>query len=103
MPPKQKLKSYTLEEIKDEMIGKKGSPSREHYEYELQIDIMGKWIRQIRRQRRLTQQDLGDLIGIQKSQISKLENNTTNVSIETLLKVFKALRAKLIFRYELQE
>ncbi|HBK31901.1 MAG TPA: transcriptional regulator, partial [Porphyromonadaceae bacterium] len=55
----------------------------------------------VRLERNLTQQELGELIGVQRAQISKLENNTTNVTMETILKVFGALKAKVNFNVEL--
>ena len=58
-------------------------------------------IRKVRLERKLTQEQLGKLIGVQRAQISKLENNTTNVTMETILKVFGALRAKVNFNVEL--
>jgi transcriptional regulator with XRE-family HTH domain len=58
-------------------------------------------IRKVRLERKLTQEELGKLIGVQRAQISKLENNTTNVTMETILKVFGALRAKVNFNVEL--
>jgi transcriptional regulator with XRE-family HTH domain len=58
-------------------------------------------IRKVRLERNLTQDELGKLIGVQRAQISKLENSTTNVTMETLLKVFGALKAKVNFNVEL--
>jgi transcriptional regulator with XRE-family HTH domain len=58
-------------------------------------------IRKVRLERNLTQEELGKLVGVQRAQISKLENNTTNVTIETILKVFGALKAKVNFNVEL--
>ena len=49
----------------------------------------------------MTQEELGKLIGVQRAQISKLENNTTNVTIETILRVFSALKAKVNFNVEI--
>jgi transcriptional regulator with XRE-family HTH domain len=49
----------------------------------------------------LTQEQLGKLVGVQKAQISKLENNFTNARFETVLKVFKALNVKVNFSVEL--
>ncbi len=95
------MKSYTLKEVQDKLIGKRGSPDRELFEYELQIDLIGKAIRQTRKERHLTQEKLGELIGVQKAQISRLENNASNVTIETLLKVFTALKAKVKLQIEL--
>jgi len=40
---------------------------------------MGEMIRKVRLERKLTQEELGKLIGVQRAQISKLENNTTKV------------------------
>ena len=96
------LKMFTLEEIKNEFIGAKGTEKRNLYEQELQLEILGDLIKRIRLERNLTQQDLGNLIGVQRAQISKLENNTTNVTMDTILRVFGALKAKVSFNVELQ-
>ena len=39
---------------------------------------------------------------LQNVQISKLENNATNVIMETILRVFNALKAKISFKVELK-
>jgi DNA-binding XRE family transcriptional regulator len=95
------MKTYTLDEVQDRLIGKIGTPNRDRFEYELQMDLIGKAIKQTRQERQLTQEGLGKLIGVQKSQISKLENNASNVTIDTLLRVFNALQAKVKFQVEL--
>lgn len=100
---KKKLKVYTLDQIKDEMIGVKGTPERELYEHELQVEILGEMIRMAREKRDLTQEELGKLIGVQKAQISKLERNTNNVTVDTVLRVFNALNAKVTFKIELSQ
>lgn len=96
----KKMKSYTLDEIKDKYIGEIGSPDREYYELELKIELIGEAIKDIRKKKSMTQSELGDLIGVKKAQISKLENNTTNVSIGTLMKVFDALGTKVKLHIE---
>jgi len=98
----KKLKTYTFDQIKDEMIGKRGTPKRDDYEFELNLELLGEMIRTTRLQRNLTQEQLGELVGVQKAQISKLEKNANNVTVETILKVFNALKAKVNFRIELQ-
>ena len=65
------------------------------------MDLIGKAIKQTRQERNLTQEELGKLVGVQKAQISRLENNAGNVTMETLLKVFTALKAKVKFQVEL--
>jgi DNA-binding XRE family transcriptional regulator len=95
------MKKYTLDQVQDELIGKPGTPERERFEYELQMDLIGKAIRQTRQDRNLTQEELGKLIGVQKAQISRLENNPNNVTMDTLLRVFTALKAKVTLQVEL--
>jgi transcriptional regulator with XRE-family HTH domain len=67
------------------------------------MDLIGKAIKQTRQERKLTQEELGKIIGVQKAQISRLENNPSNVTIDTLLRVFKALKAKVKFQVELSD
>lgn len=95
------MKTYTLDHVQDELIGKRGTLERELFESELQIDLIGQAIKKVRKERNLTQEELGKLIGVQKAQISRLENHTSNVTMETLLKVFTALKAKIKFQIEL--
>jgi DNA-binding XRE family transcriptional regulator len=95
------MKTYTLDHVQDKLIGKMGTPERELFEYELHMDLIGKAIKQIRQERNLTQEELGKLIGVQKAQISRLENNASNVTIDTLMRVFTALKAKVKLHVEL--
>lgn len=51
-------------------------------------------ILKVRLKRKLTQEELEKLLGIKRAKVSKLKNNTTNVTLETILKVFLRLCAK---------
>jgi HTH-type transcriptional regulator / antitoxin HipB len=95
------MKKHTLDEVQDKLIGKRGTANRERFEYELQMDLIGKAIKQTRQERHLTQEELGKLIGVQKAQISRLESNASNVTMDTLLRVFSALKAKVKLQIEL--
>ena len=95
------MKTYTLDEVQDKLIGQVGTPERDLFEYELQMDLIGKAIKQTRQERNLTQEELGKLFGVQKAQISRLENHTSNVTMDTLLRVFTALKAKVKLQVEL--
>jgi DNA-binding XRE family transcriptional regulator len=97
------IKSYSLAEMKDKYIGKPGTDDRDQYEYELRMDVLGKMIKTARQERNLTQEQLGKLVGVQKSQISKLESNTNSATIDTILKVFKALKAEIHFNVTLEK
>lgn len=97
----RKLKTTSLEVLIDKHIGKIGTEKRDAFEHELQLDIIGETIKSIRKERNLTQEQLGELVGVKKAQISKIENSLTDARFETILKVFKALNAKVIFNVEL--
>ena len=103
MSKTKKMKIYSLNELKDEMLGRSGTPDRDSYESELQMERLGDLIREARLRKDLTQEELGKLVGVQKAQISKLENNSSNVTIDTILRVFSALKAKVNFSVELSK
>ena len=103
MEPNKKLKKYTLAQVKDEFIGKVGTSRRDSYEIELKLDLVGELIRETRKKRNLTQEELGQLIGVQKAQISKIESNTNNFSLAIILKIFNALNADVKLKIALQE
>ena len=97
----KQLKTYSPDEVTDKYIGKPGSPKREAFENELRLDLLGEAIRQARKERHLTQEELGQLVGVKKAQISKLENCLTDARFDTIMKVFKALNARVNFNVEL--
>lgn len=97
----KKFKPVSLDTMIDKHIGKRGTERREAFENELRIDLLGQAIKQARQERNLTQEQLGNLVGVQKAQISKIENSVKNARFETILKVFDALGAKVNFNVEL--
>lgn len=97
------LKTVSLDTMIDKHIGKVGTKRRDSFENELKIDLLGNAIKKARQERHLTQEQLGELVGVQKAQISKLENSITNARFETILKVFAALGAKVNFNVELSD
>ena len=97
------MKIYSLEELTDKYIGKKGTKKRDEFENELRLDLLGLAIKQARQARNLTQAELGELTGVKKAQISKIENSMTDARFTTILKVFEALGAKVHFNVELNE
>jgi HTH-type transcriptional regulator/antitoxin HipB len=99
----KRMKTFSLDEMLDKHIGKLGTPKRDAFENELRLDLLGQAIKEARLERKLTQEQLGKLVGVQKAQISKLESGMKDARIETILKVFSALKAKLTFNIELME
>lgn len=97
------MKKVSLSEMKDKYLGKIGTDERDSYEYELSMEVLGKMIRTARLERNLTQEELGKLVGVQKAQISKLESSTNSATIDTILKVFKALKTEISFHVKLDD
>lgn len=89
------MKTYPLDQIIEEQIGAIGTQKRDLFESKIQFELIGSKIKALRKEKGLTQNQLGELVGVQKAQISRIENNTSNVKITTLLKVLNALDAKL--------
>ena len=98
-----KVKTYSLSEMKDKYIGKVGTKAREEFEYELRMDVLGKMIKAARQERNLTQEELGLLVGVQKAQISKLESSANSATIDTVIRVFRALKAEINFNVKMED
>jgi len=96
-----KFKTVSIDTMIDKHIGMKGTERRDAFESELRIDLLGQAIKQARQERNLTQEQLGELVGVQKAQISKIENSLKNARFETIMKVFDALGVKVNFKVEL--
>lgn len=95
------MRKFTLDEVQDSLVGPVGTPERDAFELEVRMELIGAAIRRTRKKRHLTQEELGRRIGVQKSQISRLENNPGNVSLETIVRVFSALDAPVTFHVSL--
>lgn len=101
MKKENKMKTVKLDDMIDKHVGKIGTPERDAFEYELSIDLIGHAIKKARKDRNLTQEELGKLVGVQKAQISKIENSIKNARLDTIMKIFKALGATVNFNVEL--
>ncbi len=90
-----KMNFTPLNELVDEVWGKKGKPERDAMEAKLKEEInawhVGEAIRKARLQQNLSQEQLGERVGVKKSQISKLENGKCIITLPTMSRVFRAL------------
>lgn len=84
------MKFYTLEEITDKHIGKIGTPERDAFDAEVEAALIGASIKEARKSLNLTQQQLGERVGVQPAQISKIESGR-NLTIATIVRVLNAL------------
>jgi HTH-type transcriptional regulator / antitoxin HipB len=95
--------TVSIDSMIDKHIGKQGTPKRDDFENELRIDLLGQTIKKVRQERNLTQEQLGVLVGVQKAQISKIENSIKNAKFEIILKIFHALETKVNFNVEVKK
>lgn len=87
---KENTKCYTLDEAEDIIIGKKGTPRRDAYDADIAMFLVGKALREARKSRHLTQEQVGQLVGVQKAQISRIENGN-NLTLSTIVRYLKSL------------
>lgn len=89
-----KMKLIPFEQHLDECIGKVGTPERDEFEAEVAEAVhayqIGEAIKRARLQQNLTQEELGQRIGVKRAQISRLEKGCS-ISIPTMSRVFQAL------------
>ncbi len=89
-----KFTVHTMEEVLDEEFGKKGTAERDAFDGEVSEAIavyqMGEAIKAARESANLTQEQLGERIGVKKARISKMERGY-NLTLTSVSKVFRAL------------
>lgn len=90
-----KMKFTPADELIDAVWGKVGTPERDAMEAQLKEDIqayfVGEAIKKARLRQYLTQEKLGERVGVKRSQICKLENGKSSITLSTMSRVFKAL------------
>jgi len=77
----------TLEDLKQEHFGKRGSARREAHEEGYRQFKIGAMIQEARIKKGMTQQELADKVGTTKSYISKIENNIKEARLSTLQRI----------------
>ena len=86
----EEMKFFTEEEILDKHIGQIGTPHRNQFEDEINTFIIGEAIKEARKKKQLTQEQLGNLVGVKKEQISKIESGK-NLTLNTISRVLHAM------------
>ena len=66
------LQLIAFNDVEDELFGTPGTPERTEYEDRVTLELLPQSIRAYRLRNHLTQDELGQRLGVQKSQISKL-------------------------------
>ncbi len=84
-----KINITTLDQILDKKYGKKGQPKREHWEQQFETFRLGVLLEEARTKLGMTQEELAEKCGTNKSYISRIENNSTDIRLSTLMKIIQ--------------
>lgn len=89
-----KMKTPPFEKVLDDFYGKVGTPRRDEHEQKVAEAVyaarIGEVIKEERLRQEMTQDQLGERLGVKKAQISRLERGYS-ISIPTMSRVFQAL------------
>ena len=94
------MKITTHKDLLDEIVGKLGTEERENFESELKAEILAHKFKELRKKRRLTQSQLAERLGIEKGQISRIENGKFNLTLATINKISSELKVKVNFSFQ---
>ena len=84
---KNKKNITTLDEILDDKYGTRGAEKREEWEQEFEAFRLGVLLEQARLKLGMTQEQLAEKCGTNKSYISRIENNASDIRLSTLMKI----------------
>jgi HTH-type transcriptional regulator/antitoxin HipB len=79
----------SLDEILDNKYGKRGANKREKWEQEFEAFRLGVLLEEARIKLGMTQEELAEKCGTNKSYISRIENNASDIRLSTLMKIIQ--------------
>ena len=91
------MKTSNHEELLNEIVGRPGTPERENFESELNAEVLAFKLKALSKEKNLTQSQLADKLGMEKGQISKIENGKFNLTLTTINKIASALGVRVNF------
>lgn len=86
---KTKSNITTLDQILVKKYGKKGEPLRAKWEQEFEVFRLGVLPEEARTKLGMTQEELAKKCGTNKSYISRIENNSSDIRLLTLMKIIQ--------------
>ena len=89
----EQMKLYTHEEMLDRVIGVRGTSEREKYEDDVNNFLIGEAIKRTRESKNLTQEHLGQLMGVKRALISIIVSGKS-VNFSTIVRAFRAMGVK---------
>jgi HTH-type transcriptional regulator/antitoxin HipB len=86
---KTKNKITTFNEHLDNEYGKVGSSARDIYEQEFEAFKLGVMLQELRKQQKMTQEQLAEKCGTTKTYISRIENDASDIRLSTLMRIIQ--------------
>lgn len=84
---KKKESLVSLDEFIEAQVGPQGSKKRAKFDADYEVFKLGVLLQQARHNQGLTQEQVADLAGTNKSYISKLEKDLKDVRLSTLQRI----------------
>ena len=81
----------SVDAMMDERFGKVGTPEREAFRKEAYAYCVGQIISDARKREKVTQQELAQRVGTNKSYISRVETGRTEPKVSTFYRIIAAL------------
>ena len=98
----KKMDTTTWKDIKNKVYGTKGTKRRDDLERDFESFKIGLLLKNARKEKKLTQDQLANLVDKKRSYISRIENNGNNISLKTLFDIVeKGLGGKVNIKIEL--
>jgi len=92
----------TWTDLKDDIYGKKGTIRRDRLDREFKSLRIGLMLREARETKKMTQDQLGQIIDKKRSYISRVENDSSNMTLKTLFDIVeKGLGGKIKIQIDL--
>ena len=85
----------TANDYIDNQYGKQGTPEREEFNAKALSYYYGELIKEKRKEKHLTQQQLADQIGKERAYIAKIEQGKTDLQLSNFTKIINALGLSL--------
>ncbi len=89
MKTKKENNLTTLDEILDKKYGERGADKREKWEQDFETFQLGVLLGEARQKLGMTQEELAEKCGTNKSYISRIENNASDIRLSTLMKIIR--------------
>lgn len=92
---KLEKETHSANDYLDQKFGKVGTDEREDFSAKALSYYYGELIKETRKEKKLTQQELADKIGKERAYIAKIEQGKTDLQISNFVQIIRALGLSL--------